>query len=107
MNRQFSPRSRPVRWYYEGMGLDERALFTDKPETRQGRYACPKCRRSNDYSIRWVRRVEENRLAPRTDEVHRAKVAQIRDYLLPPGGEGTPQTRGAKFEIPSRQSVVF
>jgi hypothetical protein len=28
------------------MPLDERALFNDKPETRQGRYQCPKCHRT-------------------------------------------------------------
>src|SRR5262245_2822785 len=36
-----------------GMALDERALFTEKSEMRSGRYQCPKCRRTSDYSIRW------------------------------------------------------
>jgi len=25
------------------MALDERAFFTEKPETRPGRFTCPKC----------------------------------------------------------------
>jgi hypothetical protein len=93
--------------YYEGMGLDERALFTDKPETRQGRYACPKCRRSNDYTIRWVRRLKKDRLPPGADDGDRAKFAKLRDYLLRLDDEVTCKTCGKKFEIPSQQSMVF
>ena len=89
------------------MALDERALFTDKPETRQGRYACPKCRRSNDYSIRWVRRLKKDRLPTGADEVDRAKFAKLRDYLLRLDDEVTCKTCGKKFEIPSQQSMVF
>ena len=89
------------------MALDERALFTDKPETRQGRYACPKCRRSNDYSIRWVRRLKKDRLPTGADEVDRAKFAKLRDYLLRLADEVTCKTCGKKFEIPSQQSMVF
>ena len=89
------------------MALDERALFTDKPETRQGRYACPKCRRSNDYSIRWVRRLKKDRLPTGADEVDRAKFAKLRDYLLRLDDEVTCKTCGKKFEIPSQQSMIF
>ena len=89
------------------MALDERALFTDKPETRQGRYACPKCRRTGDYSIRWVRRLKKDRLPPGADEVDRAKFAKLRDYLLRLDDEVTCKTCGKKFEIPSQQSMVF
>jgi hypothetical protein len=89
------------------VALDERALFTDKPETRQGRYACPKCRRTGDYSIRWVRRLKKDRLPPGADEVDRAKFAKLRDYLLRLDDEVTCKTCGKKFEIPSQQSMVF
>ena len=89
------------------MALDERALFTDKPETRQGRYACPKCRRSNDYSIRWVRRLKKDRLPTGADEVDRAKFAKLRDYLLRLDDEVTCKTCGKKFEVPSHHSLLF
>ena len=89
------------------MALDERAFFTDRPETRQGRFACPKCRRSNDYSIRWVRRSKKDRLPPGADEVDRAKFAKLRDYLLRLDDDVTCKTCGKKFEIPSQQSMVF
>lgn len=89
------------------MALDERALFTDKPETRQGRYQCPKCRRTGDYTIRWVRRSKKDRLPPGADETDRAKFAKLRDYLLRLDDEVTCKTCGKKFEIPSQQSLVF
>jgi hypothetical protein len=89
------------------MALDERALFTDKPETRPGRYQCPKCRRSNDYNIRWVRRSKRDRLPPGADDADRAKFAKLRDYLLRLDDEVTCKTCGKKFEIPSHQSLVY
>ena len=89
------------------MALDERAFFTDKPETRQGRFTCPKCRRAGDYSIRWVRRTKKDRPPSGADEVDRAKFAKLRDYLLRLDDEVVCKTCGKKFEIPSQQSMVF
>jgi hypothetical protein len=89
------------------MGLDERNLFTEKSETRTGRYQCPKCRRSNEYSIRWVRRSKKDRLPPGANEEDRAKFAKLRDYLLRLDDEVTCKTCGKKFEIPSQHSLMF
>jgi len=89
------------------MALDERAFFNDKPEARQGRYQCPKCRRTNDYSVRWVRRSKKDRLPGGADESDRAKFAKLRDYLLRLDDEVTCKTCGKKFEIPSQQSLLF
>jgi transcription elongation factor Elf1 len=89
------------------MALDERAFFNEKPETKQGRFACPKCRRSNDYSIRWVRRMKKDRLPPGAGEQDRIKYAKLRDYLLRLDDEVVCKTCGKKFEIPSQQSMVF
>ncbi len=89
------------------MALDERNLFTDKPETRQGRFQCPKCRRAGDYSIRWVRRSKKDRLPAGADEADRAKFAKLRDYLLRLDDEVACKTCGKKFEIPSQQSLLF
>src|SRR5437763_491671 len=61
------------------MALDERALFTEKQETRQGRYQCPKCQRTAEYSIRWARRMKKDRLPPGADDADRAKFAQSPD----------------------------
>jgi hypothetical protein len=89
------------------MPLDERAFFTDKPETRPGRFTCPKCRRSSDYSIRWVRRTKKGGLPPGATDADRAKFAKLRDYLLRLDDEVACKTCGKKFEIPSQQSMIF
>ena len=89
------------------MAFDERAFFSEKPETRPGRYQCPKCRRTNEYTIRWVRRVKKDRLPAGADDQDRAKFAKLRDYLLRLDDEVSCKTCGKKFEIPSQHSLLF
>jgi len=89
------------------MALDERALFTEKSETRPGRYQCPKCRRTGDYSVRWVRRSKKDRLPAGASDEDRTKFAKLRDYLLRLDDEVTCKTCGRKFEIPSHHSLLF
>jgi hypothetical protein len=89
------------------MAIDESAFFTEKAETRQGRYTCPKCRRANDYSIRWVRRSKRDRPPSGADEHDRAKFAKLRDYLLRLDEDVTCKACGKKFEIPSQHSLMF
>src|SRR4051794_12448775 len=89
------------------MAFEERAFFTEKSESRVGRYQCPKCRRTNEYSIRWIRRAKKDRLPPGADDQDRAKFAKLRDYLLRLDDEVTCKTCGKKFEIPSQHSLVF
>ncbi len=89
------------------MALDERAFFTERPESRTGRYQCPRCRRSAEYSIRWVRRSKRDRPPSGADEHDRAKFAKLRDYLLRVEDEVVCKACGKKFEIPSQHSLVF
>jgi hypothetical protein len=89
------------------VAFDERAFFTAKPETRQGHYQCPKCRRTNEYNIRWVRRSKRDRLPPGADESDRAKFAKLRDYVLRLDEEIMCKSCGKKFEIPSQHSLMF
>jgi hypothetical protein len=89
------------------MAVDERDLFDERPETRSGRYQCPKCRRTGDYSVRWSRRSKKARLRPGASEEDRAKFAKVRDYLLRLEDEVTCTSCGKRFEIPSQQSVMF
>jgi hypothetical protein len=89
------------------MPLDERSLFNQKQETRPGKYQCPKCRRTSDYSVRWVRHTKKDRLPPGSDDGDRAKFAKLRDYLLRVDDEVTCKACGKKFEIPSQHSLVF
>jgi hypothetical protein len=89
------------------MALDERAFFLEKPEARPARYQCPKCRRTSDYSIRWIRRSKKDRLPPGADDTDRAKFAKLRDHILRLDDEVTCKVCGKKFEIPSHQSLMF
>ncbi len=89
------------------MSLDERAFFIERPETRPAKYACPRCRRTNEYSVRWVRRTKKDRLPPGADERDRAKFAKLRDHLLRLDDEVVCKTCSKKFEIPSMHSLQF
>lgn len=87
--------------------MDERAFFLEKPETRPARYQCPKCRRTADYSIRWVRRSKKGQLPPGANEEDRRKFTKVRDHLLRIDDEVTCKACGRKFEIPSQHSLMF
>jgi hypothetical protein len=89
------------------MALDERAFFFDRNETRNERLSCPRCRRTNDYSVRWVRRTKKDRLPPGADERDRAKFAKLRDHLIRVDDEVVCKTCAKKFEIPSMHSLLF
>lgn len=89
------------------MPLDERDLFNERSETRSGRYQCPKCRRTGDYSVRWTRRSKKTRLPLSASDEDRAKFSKVRDYLLRLDEEVTCKACGRRFEIPSQQSVMF
>ncbi len=89
------------------MAMDERAFFSEKPETRQARYECPKCHRVSDYGVRWVRRSKKAHLPPGADENDRARFAKMRDYLLRLDDDVVCKVCGRKFEIPSHHSLLF
>ncbi|MCC7034175.1 MAG: hypothetical protein IT179_15240 [Acidobacteria bacterium] len=89
------------------MALDERAFFTEKPEQRPGRFTCPRCRRTNDYQVRWVRRTKKPHLPGGAGDADRARFAKLRDHLLRLDDEVVCKTCGKKFEIPSHHSLLF
>ena len=89
------------------MALDERAFFSDRPETRPTKVTCNRCRRTNDYSVRWVRRVKKDRLPQGADERDRAKFAKLRDHLIRVDDEVVCKSCGKKIEIPSLHSLLF
>jgi hypothetical protein len=89
------------------VALEESSLFTEKQETRPARYQCPKCRRTNEYSIRWARRTKKDRLPPGADDNDRARFAKLRDYLLRLDDTVTCKTCGKKFDVPSQHSLMF
>lgn len=89
------------------MALEERAFFTEKSETRSSKYQCPKCKRTGEYTIRWVRRVKKDRPPNGADDADKAKFAKLRDYMLRLDDEVNCKSCGRKFEIPSQHSLMF
>ncbi len=88
------------------MAFDEKAYFSEKPENRPAKYPCPRCKRVNEYSIRWMRRTKRKDRQPQGGE-DRAKFDKLRDHLLRLDDEVTCKTCGKKFEVPSHHSLLF
>ena len=88
------------------MAFDEKSVFQEKPETRPAKYACPRCKRTNEYAIRWMRRTKRKDRQPQGGE-DRAKFDKLRDHLLRLDDEVTCKTCGKKFEVPSLHSLLF
>lgn len=89
------------------MALDERAFFSDRPENRSERLSCPRCRRTSEYSVRWVRRTKKDRIPAGADERDRAKFAKLRDHLIRVDDEVVCKACSKRFEIPSMHSLLF
>ncbi len=93
--------------YHRNVSLDERAFFNERPEQRPGQFACPRCRRSHEYPVRWVRRTRKPQPPPQADGADRARWAKLRDHLLRLDDEVVCKSCSKRFEIPSQQSLVF
>ena len=89
------------------VAMDERDFYTERPESKTVEYTCPRCKRSNQYQVRWIRRTKKDRLPPRADERDRALYAKLRDYLIRVDDDVTCKTCQKRFEIPSHQTMVF
>lgn len=89
------------------MSLDERSFFFDKNEQRNERLSCPRCRRTSEYSVRWVKRTKKDRLPSGADERDRAKFAKLRDHLIRVDDEVVCKACSKRFEIPSMHSLLF
>ena len=55
--------------------MDERDFFTERAETKPAQYTCPRCKRRNEYQVRWMRRTKKDRLPPGADARDRALYA--------------------------------
>jgi hypothetical protein len=89
------------------MALDERDFFNNKNEERQDMLTCPRCRRENEYQMRWVVRTRKSRIPPGADERDRALFAKLRDYMIRVDDSVTCKSCGKRFDIPSQHSMVF
>src|SRR6476646_2490221 len=89
------------------MALDERDFFNSRNETRTDKLNCPRCKRVNEYQMRWVVRIRKDRIPPGADERDRALFAKLRDYMIRVDDVVNCQTCRTRFEVPSHQSLVF
>ena len=87
--------------------MDERQFFSEKPEQRPAQLQCPRCRRTNDYSIRWIRRTKKTQVPGGADARDRAMFDKVKDHLVRVDDDVTCKTCGKRFEIPSQHSLVF
>jgi hypothetical protein len=87
--------------------VDERDFFNNRNETRTDKLSCPRCKRVNDYQMRWVVRTKKDRIPPGADERDRALYAKLRDYMIRVDDAVTCKTCGKKFDVPSQHSMVF
>jgi transcription elongation factor Elf1 len=87
--------------------VDERQFFTEKPEQRPATFQCPRCRRTSDYSIRWIRRTKKAQIPSGADERDRVLFGKSKDHLIRLDDDVTCKVCGKKFEIPSTRSMIF
>src|SRR5204863_8034917 len=93
--------------YAGSMALDVRDFLNSRNETRTDKLNCPRCKRVNDYQMRWVVRTRKDRIPPGADERDRALYGKLRDYMIRVDDSVTCKTCGKKFDIPSQHSMVF
>ena len=87
--------------------MDERQFFTERPEVRQARLQCPRCRRTGEYAVRWMRRTRKPQIPGGADARDRAIFSKVRDHLIRVDEDVTCKTCGKRFEIPSQHALVF
>ncbi len=89
--------------------MEERDFFHEKDEVVTAEICCPKCRRTEQYPIRWRRRTKKASLPPGGDERDRARFLKARNYRVRLDDKircKTPRC-GTMIEITSIQTVVF
>jgi len=92
-------------WY--ASPVDERHFFTEKPEQRPGRFQCPRCRRTNEYSIRWLRRTRKAQIPSGANEHDRVIFGKSKDHLIRVDDDLVCSSCRKRFEIPSHRALVF
>jgi hypothetical protein len=87
--------------------VDERHFFTETPEQRRTRLQCPRCRRTSDYSIRWMRRIKKPQIPAGANARDQALFAKVKDHLIRVDDDVTCKVCGKRFEIPSHRGLIF
>lgn len=87
--------------------MDESQFFTEKPEQRVGRFQCTRCRRTNEFQVRWIRRTRKPQPPGGSDAHDRAMFNKVKDHLVRVDEHVTCPECRTRFEIPSHQNIVF
>ena len=87
--------------------MDERQCFTERPENRPARYQCPKCRRTSDFQVRWLRRTRKPQPPQGADARDRAMFQKLKDYLVRVDDVLNCPVCRQRFEVPSHRNIVF
>jgi ribosomal protein L37AE/L43A len=87
--------------------VDERQFFTEKPEQRPARFQCPRCRRTGDYTLRWMRRTKKTQIPGGADAHDRTIFGKVKDHLVRMDDAVTCQACGKRFDVPSHRNIVF
>ena len=89
------------------MPLHEREFFHEKPATKPATFTCSRCRHAGEYQVRWLLRTRKDRIPQGADEQDRATFGKLRNYLIRVDDVLLCRRCQRKFEIPSRESIVF
>jgi hypothetical protein len=93
----------------KGAIMEERDFFNEKDELVPAQIYCAKCRTTQEYQIKWRRRVKKGALPPGADERDRARFIKLRNYRVRLDDKircKNPRC-GKTIEITSLQTVVF
>src|SRR5262245_5235275 len=92
-------------WY--ASRVDERQFFTEKPEQRPARFQCPRCRRTNDYSIKWLRRTKKAQIPSGANERDRVLFGKSKHHLIRVDDDLDWKQGRKRLEIPSHRAIIF
>jgi len=68
---------------------------------------CPRCRRTSEYAIRWMRRTRKVQIPPGASDRDRALFAKVKDHLIRVDDDVTCKVCGKRFEIPTHRGLIF
>jgi hypothetical protein len=89
--------------------MDEREFYNETEELKPLKMTCPHCRQTDEYQIRWRKRVKKNSPPPRASREDQIRFEKARSHMVRVEDKVScknPRCRRA-FEIPSFQSVVL
>ena len=87
--------------------MEEREFFTETAEVRGAKFQCPRCRRTNEYTIRWLRRTRKKQIPSGAGPRDHALFAKVKAHLIRVDDDVTCKSCGKRFEIPSHRALIF